>query len=106
LQFGLTIASGISGNHHPVHKSNILVFSSNSMKIFKIIESKKCFKIISSGSLIAERFILEFFSIKISKNFSNFSISLLSNSILYSQNIFIIFSFTPGVFISLRIFIF
>jgi len=87
-QSGFVIARGIRGNPQPVPIS--ATFHSNSIKIFKNTESIKCLFIIHFSSLIAERFILEFFSIKIFKNSSNFLISFSSNSILFSKNSFFI----------------
>ncbi|MBT3729570.1 hypothetical protein HOF65_06595 [bacterium] len=49
------IARGIRGNHHPVHIS--ATFHSSSTNTFNIIESIKCFSIIQSASLIADRLI-------------------------------------------------
>jgi hypothetical protein len=69
---GLVIARGIQGNHHHVQISKTFHFSE--MKLFKIMESMKCFSIIQDSSLMAERFICEFFSMKMTKNFSNSSI--------------------------------
>jgi len=73
LVSGLTIARGIQGKPQPVHKSSTFHFTS--VKAFNIIESIKCFSTIHSLSLIADKFIWEFFSIKISKNFSKSSVS-------------------------------
>ncbi|MDR1987611.1 MAG: hypothetical protein LBQ24_02340 [Candidatus Peribacteria bacterium] len=49
------IARGTSGNPQPVHKS--ATFHSNPKNTFNIIESTKCFSIIHSSSLIADKLI-------------------------------------------------